>query len=257
MLDLAVDVGAVEAHEIVARIDERCVRPLSRRVCHEVLDVGAHAFLRRFEVRALRLVACRAETAVVVLSGQDVAAVGKESRLFQCLAKGDVGTHAFRPCLLVVESHDLLDGAGELRLRVAPPDESRHLLGCRLRRAHDLDALGRRLLLQDQLGQRLGNKEAHLCRRFLVDLGGKICRKVRAGDEHGRGSVLLRAHVRHRRCTLHGEDGRPLRRLHHGRQGRSRTCGEKRRQGNSRQKTPHLLRHSSFGHKTPPSSFAS
>ena len=135
MLDLAVDVGAVEAHEIVARIDERRVRSLGRRVCHEVLNVSAHAFLRRGEVRALDLVTRRAETAVVVLSGQDVAAIGEESRLLQCLAKGDVGTHAFRPCLLVVESHDLLDGAGELRLRVAPPDESRHLRLRRLRRS--------------------------------------------------------------------------------------------------------------------------
>ena len=199
MRDLAVDVGAVDAHEVVARIDERHRRAPRRRIRHEMLDMGAHAFARRGEVGALDLVARRAQAAVVVLPGQDVAAVGEESRLLQCLAKGDVGTHAFRPRFLVVEAHDLLDGAGELRLRVAPPDEGRHLLLARFRRAQDGDALGRRLLSDDRLAQGIGDGEAHLGRRPLVDRGGKLGGKARTRDEDGRGRRLP-SRARFRRC---------------------------------------------------------
>ena len=230
------------------------MRPLGRRVCHEVLDVGAYALLRRGKVRALRLVARCAEAAVVVLLGQDVAAVGEEARLLQCLAERDIGTHAFGCRLLVVEAHDLLDGAGELRLRIAPTDERRHLLGRRFRRAQDLDALGRRLLLQNRLVQRLGDRKAHLRRRLLVDRGGKLCRKVRTRDEYGRGGILPRGSFRRRIRVLRGSCPR-LRRCK--RRERSRTCDEERRKGGSRQEAPRLFLHSYFGHKAPPSSCTS
>ena len=134
---MAVDIGAVDDDMLVARVDDCTVRPLLRGIGHKVLDVGAHAELRRRKARARLAVARRAEAAEVVLLRDDIAAVAEEACLLERLSKGDVRADALARTLFIVVRDELLRRNGDVRVRVVAQEVAHALLLARERRADD------------------------------------------------------------------------------------------------------------------------
>ena len=178
--DAAVDVGAVLYDQRVARIDDGRMRALLRSVGEQVLDVRAHAELRRLESCAAHAAARRAEAAEIILARHDVATVGEEARFLQRLAERDVGPDALAARFFVVVAHDVGDGAVQLRARVAPRDVGGHLFLRRLGRAEDRDGLGRRVLGQQQFVIGWRQTPLYAFDGLLVELARQLRAKVGA-----------------------------------------------------------------------------
>ena len=89
------------------------------------------------------MIAGRAQPAIIILFGIDIAAVSKKRRLLQRLAECHIGADALARALLIIQSDDIFDGAIEQRLGIAPVDEIDHLRLSDGRLAEDCYALGR------------------------------------------------------------------------------------------------------------------
>ena len=128
----SVDIGAVCADEVIARVDDWFRWTLFAAVCEEVLDVGACARTDVGEGEPLRAVSGGTKPAEIILSPVNIAAVCKEACFLERLCECEIGTHTLVLRLLVVGVDELLGRTRELRFWVAAQEVGEHLLlGCR------------------------------------------------------------------------------------------------------------------------------
>ena len=105
--------------------------------------MGANSDLRRGKKFSLNAAARRTESAIIILFGNNIAAVAEKARLLESLRKSNIGANPFTPALFVVVSNNFFRRNFQVGVRIIAQEIFNALLLGRHRRANNRSVRGR------------------------------------------------------------------------------------------------------------------